>query len=167
MAHAVEWVNGLGGGTLEDTHPLRQKEGGATPCTLGGGGTLHTSTAALCRRHHISRLTKHYKKNYSYRTSYLLDIFFFQKSAPDLFLVIRFITFINISTLYYILTAADGALVEVADGTLADTDVVKDYHWSGTLQTDRVFSVFCLLTSQTSRLTFYKEVQLKICNLYW
>lgn len=66
LAHAVEWVNGLGGGTLEDTHPLRQKEGGATPCTLGGGGTLHTSTAALCRRHQISRLTKHYKKNYSY-----------------------------------------------------------------------------------------------------
>lgn len=97
MAHAVEWVNGLGGGTLEDTHPLRQKEGGATPCTLGGGGTLHTSTAAL---------------------------------------------------------AADGALVEVADRTLADTDVVKDYHWSGTFQTDCVFSVFCLLTSQTSRLTF-------------
>lgn len=75
--------------------------------------------------------------------------------------------FINISTLYYILTAADGALVEVANRTLADTDVVKDHHWSGTLQTDRVFSVFCLLTSQTSRLTFYKEVQLKICNLYW
>lgn len=165
MAHAVEWVNGLGGGTLEDTHPLRQKEGGATPCTLGGGGTLHTSTAALCRRHQISRLTKHYKKNYSY--SLFIRHILLSKVCSRFISVIRFIMFINISSLYYILTAADGALVEVADRTLADTDVVKDYHWSGTFQTDCVFSVFCLLTSQTSRLTFYKEVKLKICNLYW
>lgn len=62
---------------------------------------------------------------------------------------------------YAILTAADGALVKVADRTLADTDVVEGYHWSGTLQTDRVLSVFCRLTSQTSRLTFLKEMKLK------
>lgn len=90
MAHTVEWVNGLGGGTLEDTHPLRQKEGGATSGTQGRGGTLHAPTAAF---------------------------------------------------------AADGALVEVADRTLADTDVVEGYHWLGTLQTYGVLSVLAHLTS--------------------
>lgn len=55
--------------------------------------------------------------------------------------------FINKAFFYYTLTAADGALVEVADRTLADTDVVEGYHWLGTLQTYGVLSVLAHLTS--------------------
>lgn len=156
LVYVVEWVNGLGGGILEDIYFFRQKEGGVIFCILGGGGIFYIFIVVFCRRYQISRLIKYYKKNYSYFL--FIRYIFFLKVCFRFILVIRFIMFINIFFFYYIFIAVDGVLVEVVDRILADIDVVKDYYWSGIFQIDRVFFVFCRLIFQIFRFIFYKEV---------
>ena len=55
------------------------------------------------------------------------------------------------------LTLANKALIEVTNGTLADTDVVEGNHWLGTFQADCVLSILRRLTLQTARLASYKQ----------